>query len=418
MHSRACHWLLVAAGLVGGASGAWAQTPPATPPPPPVTAGWRDGFFIQSEKGDFRLQLGALIHADGRFAPGDDAETITDMFVIRRVRPYLRGRFAQHFEFYVNPDFGLGTLVLQDAYVDTVFSPAFRLRVGKAKTPFGLERLQPVSNILFFERALPTSLVPNRDVGLQVLGDLSAGLVSYAAGVMNGVSDGSSADIDTNDGKDLAGRVAVRPFVKDAANPLRGLTLAVAGARGRQSGALALPTYRTALLQQPYFSYLGSVADGVRTRYSPQLAYYYKRFGGLLEYVHSDVPVRKGAVLEDIGHDSWQIAGSWVLTGEAATDAAAGIRPRANFDFGAGHLGAFQVAARYHVLKVDERALTLNLATPGSSARAEAWTIGLNWYLTPNFKYVAGFERRVFDGDPDGARKPENAIVFRTQVNF
>ena len=58
------------------------------------------------------------------------------------------------------------------------------------------------------------------------------------------------------------------------------------------------------------------------------------------------------------------------------------------------------------------------MAAAGSSRKAEAWTLGLNWYLTQNFKYVVDFERTVFDGDADGPRKAENALVFRTQVNF
>jgi phosphate-selective porin OprO/OprP len=387
-------------------------------PSAPVTAGWRDGFFIQSDKGDFRLQIGALVHADGRFAPGDEDEAVTDTFAIRRLRPYLRGRFAQHFEFYVNPDFAGGTLVIQDAYVDTVFAPAFRVRLGKAKTPFGLERLQTVAYMLFFERALPTALVPNRDVGVQVLGDVAGGLVSYSAGVVNGVTDGGSGDVDSSDSKDLAGRLVVRPFIKRPAGPLRGLALGFAGTRGRQAGTGALPTLRTTSLQQPYFSYSGAVADGVRTRYSPQVSYVHKAFAGLLEYVHSELPVRKGSVAGDIGHGAWQLAGSWVLTGEAATDGSTGVRPRANFDFGGGHYGAFQIAARYHALTVDDRAFALNLAAAGSSAKAEAWTAGLNWYLTPNFKYVVNFERTVFDDGAELARRPENAVVLRAQVNF
>ena len=76
------------------------------------------------------------------------------------------------------------------------------------------------------------------------------------------------------------------------------------------------------------------------------------------------------------------------------------------------------MAARYHTLEIDERALTLGLATAGSSRKAEAWTVGLNWYLTPNFRYMFNFERTVFDDDPDGPRKAENGFVFRTQVNF
>ena len=31
---------------------------------------------------------------------------------------------------------------------------------------------------------------------------------------------------------------------------------------------------------------------------------------------------------------------------------------------------------------------------------------------------TAGLDPTVFDGDPDGPRKAENALVFRTQVNF
>jgi hypothetical protein len=42
----------------------------------------------------------------------------------------------------------------------------------------------------------------------------------------------------------------------------------------------------------------------------------------------------------------------------------------------------------------------------------------VNWYLTPNFKYVFNVERTVFDGGADGARPAENALAFRTQINF
>ena len=390
------------------------------PAPTPVTAGWSEGFFIQSGDGDYRLQFGVLLHADGRFALGEvpDSIAVRDMFLIRRARTSVRGRLARRFEFALNPDFAGGILVVQDAYLDTLFSPAFRIRVGKSKTPFGLERLQAVSAMLFFERGLPSAIVPNRDVGVQVMGELSGGVISYTAGVLNGVTDGASAaaDTDTNDGKDLAGRVAVRPFARDRASSLRGLVLAVAGTWGTQGGTSALPTFRTADLQQPFFSYSGAAADGGRTRFSPQVSYYHKAFAALGEYVQSELRVRKGDVLADVDHDAWQVAASWVLTGEAATDASPGVRPRANFDFGAGHLGAFQIAARYHVLTVDEEAFALNLASAGSSEKAEAFTVGLNWYLTPNVRYVVNYERTVFDDGRDGARLPENALVFRMQL--
>ena len=408
---------------------AGAQAPPAgaTPaqpaaPPPRVVAG-QDGFAIESGNGDFRLQIGLLVHADGRFAADDTNNQVVDTFAIRRARPYLRGRLARRFEFYLNPDFAGGTLVVQDAYIDTVFAPSFRVRAGKAKTPFGFERLHSASNLLFMERAFPNTLVPNRDVGVQVLGDISGGVVSYLAGVSNGVVDGGSGDLDTTDSKDIAGRFVVRPFNKAAAtNAARGLGLAISGSRGRQTGTGTLPTLRTVILQQTFFSYAtagtAATADGVRTRYSPQIWYFYKAFGGWGEYVHTDTPVRRGADAADVSHDAWQVAGSWVLTGEAATDAGAGVRPRVPFNFGNGGWGAFQVAARYHELTVDDEAFTFNLAAPGASRSAEAWTLGLNWYLTGNVRYTFNYERTVFDGDANGPRRAENALAFRTQINF
>jgi phosphate-selective porin OprO/OprP len=386
-------------------------------PAQPLVAAGQDGFALQSADGDFRLQIGLLVQADGRFAADDSDQQVVDTFAFRRLRPYLRGRFSRRFEFYFNPDFAGGSLVVQDAYVDTVFSPAFRIRAGKGKTPFGLERLHSASNLLFFNRALPTALVPNRDLGIQVLGDIGGGVVSYMAGLMNGVPDGGSADFDTADGKDVSGRVIVRPFAKAAASPLRGVGVAFSASNGKQTGAAALPSFRTQSAEQTYFSYNGVTADGVRRRYSPQAFYYFKQFGGFAEYVHTETPVRKAAVREEISHAAWQVAASWVLTGEAATDAAIGVRPRENFDFGNGHFGALQLAARYHTLAVDEQAIALGFAAPDASRTAAAWTAGLNWYLTGNFRYTFNFERTVFD-DNEGTRKPENAFVFRTQVSF
>ena len=398
-----------------------APAQPAPAAPPRITAG-QDGFAIESGNGDYRLQIGLFVHGDGRFALDDDNAQVVDTFAVRRGRPYLRGRIARRFEFYFNPDFAGGTLVVQDAYLDTIFAPAFRVRVGKGKTPFGMERLHSASNMLFMERALPNALVPNRDVGVQVLGDVKGGLVSYLGGVMNGVADGASADVDTTDSKDVSGRLMVRPFNNlPATHPARGLGVGISGSRGTATGTAALPTLRTQILQQTFFTYAtaaGVTADGTRTRYSPHAWYFNKAFGGWAEYVHTSTPVRRGAVAEDIGSDAWQVAGSWVMTGENATDAANGVRPRNNFDFGNGHWGAFQVAARYHELTVDDQAFTLALASPGASGKASAWTVGLNWYLTGNIRYVFNFERTVFDDDPDGPRHPENALGFRTQLYF
>jgi phosphate-selective porin OprO/OprP len=241
--------------------------------------------------------------------------------------------------------------------------------------------------------------------------------VSYAGSVGNGAPDGSSVDVDTNDGKEIAGRIVVRPFSPTSVSPLTGLSLALSGSRGRQTVATALPVYRSSgFLAQTFFSYSGATADGNRTRYSPYVSYYHKAFGAFGEFVHSELPVRKDAVSAVIGHDAWQAVAMLVLTGESASES--GVRPRANFDFGNGHWGAIQIAVRYHEIAVDRPAINLGLATAGSSRKAAAWTTGLNWFLTPAIKHVFQFERVVFDDGAAGARPAENVFAFRSQLNF
>jgi len=77
-----------AAELIPGAAAAQQAQ---TAPPPAITAGWNDGFVIQSADGNNRLQIGAILQADGRFSL-DEPETIVDTFVLRKARPVLTGR--------------------------------------------------------------------------------------------------------------------------------------------------------------------------------------------------------------------------------------------------------------------------------------------------------------------------------------
>jgi phosphate-selective porin OprO/OprP len=400
-------------GVTGSGSAAPEGQDDAGPARP--SAGSNDGLVIQSSDGEYRLRIGLLMQADGRFSFDGGNPESGDTFLVRRLRPTLRGRIGRVFEIYVNPDFAGGSLSLQDAYVDTRISPALVVRFGKMKTPFGLERLQSIGHTLFMEVALPSALAPNRDVGVQVLGEIAEGVLSYAAAVLNGVPGGSSADADSNDGKDVAARVTVRPFGKPSRKALSGLTVGLAGTTGNHSENA--PALRTPILFDTFARYSGVRADGRLNRYSPQASFYFKSIEAFGEYVHDAVPVERDGVRGGVSHDAWQLAGSYVLAGGAATDR--GVRPTANFDLRRGHLGAIQVAARYHTLELhDSGPLEGTLETPGSSLRARAWTVGLNWFPSSYIRYVVNFERTRFDRQVSIARPSANGLAVRGQVNF
>ena len=147
--SSVCVTGLVA--LVGAVPLAVAAPVSAQTPRPAVTAGWQDGFFVGSDDGAYRLTLGTVLQADGRFDV-DDPPATTSTFALRKVRPVMAARVARFFDMRLVPDFGGGTVVLQDAYVDARFSDALRIRVGKDKTPLGYELLIGDPFVLFTER--------------------------------------------------------------------------------------------------------------------------------------------------------------------------------------------------------------------------------------------------------------------------
>jgi phosphate-selective porin OprO/OprP len=179
---------------------------------PTLIAG-RDGFSLKSPDGEYLLRLRGQTQMDGRYFNADANRLGTNTFVIRRLRFIFEGTLAKFFDFKFMPDLAGGRLVLQDSYFDARIWQHLAFRVGKFKTPFGIERLQSHTNMLFIERALPNNLVPNRDIGLQLHGDFAHGILSYAVGVFNGVLDGGNNDVDLSDGKDFAGRFMFSPFI-------------------------------------------------------------------------------------------------------------------------------------------------------------------------------------------------------------
>jgi phosphate-selective porin OprO/OprP len=389
-----------------------AQTPPAAP----VTAGWQDGFFVQSADGNYRLLFGLVAQADGRFSL-DDPKPITNTFAVRKFRPTFSGRVARYFDFKLMPDLGNGQTVVADAYFDIRFSPKFRIRSGKDKSPLGYEMLIGDAFVLFTERSLATNLVPNRDIGVQAQGDLNPKFY-YAGGVFNGVPDGASSttDADTNNGKDLIGRFVVQPFrtTGTPTSSLSGLGFQIGASTGKQSGAL--PVFRTSV-GQTYFAYAtGATADGLRTRVSPSVFYYYRSLGVFGEYVRSAQQVGRAGVSDSFTNTGWDVTMSYLLTGEPASS---GItRPSKPFDPTTGAWGALQILTRYAVLDFDDAIFESGFAASGASEQATQFSVGLNWYPASVVKYYFSYERTAFEHGVSPDRPTENVILLRAQLGI
>jgi phosphate-selective porin OprO/OprP len=404
-----------------------------------------EGFSLANADKSYSLQFKGVLQVDSRTFFDDGGINGNDGFLLRRARPILQGTVARNFDFLFVPDFG-GTSGPQifDAYLNYRYNPALQLQAGKFKSPIGLEQLQADVDLLFNERALATDLVPNRDLGLALHGDLFEGIASYTAGVFNGVGDArNSSNFDFEDQRALECRIFFQPFKKTSLQAMQGFGFGLSGSYENMQGTnvAGLPSTTGGTLpgyftdgQQQFFAYNPTnnavvVAAGEHWRLSPQGYYYYGPFGFLAEYVISNQRVSRSVTppfaTESLEHRAWAITGSWILTGEDAVYKG-GVVPRHPFNPRQGDWGALQLVGRFAQLSIDDDTFPL-FSNPLSSARqATAWSIGLNWYLNRNVEFKASYSHTGFSGGGGPVasapaavtRQPEQVFFTRIQLAF
>jgi phosphate-selective porin OprO/OprP len=407
---------------------------------PKISLG-EQGFAFMSPNTNYIVQLKGVLQADSRTFFHDAGIVGNDSLLIRRARPILQGTVFRDFDFAFVPDFAGSSPQIFDAFVNYRYSPELQFQAGKYKAPIGLEYLEPDQFTFFNERALPTDLVPGRDIGFEVHGDLWGGVASYAVGIFNGVGDArNSGNSAFQDDKEIGGRVFFQPFLTTSVTPLKGFGFGVAGTyQGMQgTNTAGLPATTGGTLggfttdgQQQFFAYTNTVAaSGDQWRISPQGYWYYGPFALLGEYVSSDQRVSRVTpapiTSRTLDNTAWQIAAGWVLTGEDALYNGP-VAPRHPFNPANGGWGAFQVVGRYEELHVDSGAFPL-FSDPRASARsADAWAVGLNWWLNRDVRVNFDYSHTWFEGGGISSsssspaavtRKDENVLFTRVQLAF
>lgn len=383
-----------------------------------VTAG-KDGFGIKASDGSSQLKIKGYIQYDSRSWIDDNAPAQASGFLLRRIRPSIEGTVSKYFDFKFVPEFGQGAVSVQDAYFDAKFFPEFTVRAGKFAPPVGIERLQSSAATFFVENALPTNLVPNRDVGYEVYGNLWEGLFNYELGLFNGVSDGAAGDTDVDDYKDVAVRVYSHPFQYSDFGFLQGLGVGYAVISGDQfgiTGTTLVAPYKTPG-QQNFFTYTGTpLANGKHTRTSPQFFYSWGSLGILGEYVLSSQAIKNGANTATLSHNAWQAALVYALTGEVATNK--GLKPFKGLDPQNGTWGAFELALRVSELTIDPQAFPLFASSAASAQFAHSTGYGVNWYWNSNVKFSGTYEETLFTGGAAGGANRETEKVFFTRLQL
>ena len=399
----------------------------------PILAGWDGGFFLRSKDDQFSLRLTGQLQADYRGYENANDHADVDTFLMRRARFGLEANLFKYYEFRFLPDFGQGQSRIQDAYINIHYWDAFQLEAGKFKQPFSYEQLIQDRYVPTNERSIIDQLVPARDVGAMIHGQhLFGDRLDYGVSISNGEING---DGDTNQSKDVVGRVVVRPFAGwDVGALLRFFQPGISVTYGIEQEPAMPQTLRTPS-QVQWLTFNPAVrSDGPRYRLSPEGSYFFRSFGFMAQdypELHRYSPTGQGSALDrDVAFDGFHVTASLLLTGEERTTYSAPVAPLRPFDpcHPLSSPGAWELVARVSRLKVDDAAFQPGpgqLVNPArNSSGATEMTLGFNWYLNKNVRWQFNYEHDWFDDEVQIATTPpsryqhQDAVLVRLHVIF
>jgi phosphate-selective porin OprO and OprP len=393
------------------------------------------GFYIESADKAFSLRITGQVQLDYREYLNTKDKTDIDTFLLRRARFGLEATIAKYYEFRFLPDFGQGTTIVQDAYMNAHWWDALQLEVGRFKQPISYEQLIQDRYVPTLERSLMDQLVPQRELGAMVHGEsVFDNRLDYAVSMSNGEINGDSTDL--NNHKDVDGRVAVRPLNSSDLPPwLNYLQFGVSGGFGIEQEAINPATLRMPDTV-PFLNFNSTVrADGERTRLCPEFSYFYGPFGFMAQYYDEHQQMQPSATgagskfVIDVPFMGYTLLTTLFLTGETRTTWSEQIMPLRPFDprRPLSCPGAWEFVARVSRLDVDNvfEAGAAQLVNPkDNSNEAMEFTLGFNWYCNGWVRMQFNYEHDMF-GQPvllgttaANELKSQDSLFTRFQVIF
>jgi phosphate-selective porin OprO and OprP len=363
------------------------------------------GVRVDSPDRDFRFVLGGQLSADAAHYR-EDLSSLGSGTEMRRVRLTWDATLSSDWVLKGALELA-GGADLRSTYIEYVGFPNSSYQFGKFKEPVSLEEISSSKYSTFMERGLPNDLVPGRNVGIggQHYGD--------GWGVSGGLfAGGEDGDDERDEGLALTGRLHFAPkpgpdrsrhIGVSASHRALGDSRSIRFRARPESHVTGVRLVDTGLMEGvENVTWLGLEAALVAGPFSLQSEYL-------------SVGLERSGGRPDLRFDGWYAYTSWFLTGESRNyDAANGrfgrVSPRRSL--GQGGPGAIELGLRFSRLNLTDEEII------GGSQ--DNLTFGLNWYPTPNVRFMANYVK-VLDldrpaSDFDGDRP--SVIQIRGQADF
>lgn len=399
-----------------------------------ITHGPNGVFQFETEDGDFNFRLGGRIHADASFSNSDrfldsagNPIEANDGTEIRRGRMKFEGTFFKDWYLKTEVDFADNEVAIKDMFMQYHGLGFARVRVGEQKQAFSRELQESSNDLLFLERSVMNALnepTVDRALGVNVFahGESIFGLGenwSAQVGAYGDTVDPNKRNTLADEGWAVSSRVTFAPIAQKD----RVIHMGVAGNYRKPNDANNVNDrpltfrYETTHMSNLYLvrntindvhnvKMLGVEGHGLMGPFS---------VGG--EYTHSWIDRKGGA--SSLSFNGWYTEAAWTLTGESRIYKKGLFRrviPEKNFSLKKGGLGAWELAARYGEVDLNDDTF--------KGGKLGNFTVGLNWYPNPILRFMASYDKLITIKhspltDRDGSKADDlNTFMFRAQLVF
>jgi len=339
-----------------------------------VEAGWKGSLYVQDDDAGYKIKVGGRIMIDWIWT---DVDSIPNGTLFRRARLYTSGDIYHNVFYKIQLDFAGGDADFKDVFIGVKKIPLVSaILVGHQYEPAGLETITSSKVITFMERASVSTLMPERHTGFAMARQWPEDKFTLSIGGFQNSDNYGNA---RGDDYAVTGRFTFAPTNVDKGKKL--LHFGVSGSyRESPSGVFEQKA-------RPENPFAPQITSGVI--FANTLAL----FGGEFIGNWGPISVQSEAAFLSVESDSigtpmissWYVQGSYFITGEHRGykyGKGAGITPEKNFD-GTGGAGAWEVAARYSTLDMNDDQL--------QAGEFNIATAGVNWYLNPYTRVMLNY---------------------------
>jgi phosphate-selective porin OprO/OprP len=377
----------------------------------PLETEAQDGFIKWfSKDGNYKMWMDNRVQLDGYMFGSDQLNAIGNGITVRRMRFAVKAEFWKNWYGEVDLDFESSGTEIKDAYLKyTPDSGKWNVKAGHFKEGYGMETTTTSRYLTFMERSYANSFDPSRHLGFQynyfgdkvlLIGGLHFNTIGDAEEVE--ITKDANKDDGIDEGYSLTGRAVWAPI--NETDKLLHLGVAATHRTPKtywEDGAYRISTRSHSAVNRKKYVDTDDIAgvDNV-FGYTLELAGKYKNVMFQSEYKIHNVNMIEG---DDYSFNGYYLQGAMLLNGG-----------RHNYNKKEGEYtritpgsekGDIELALRYDYIDLNDYKQVGDEVTGITGGSAEGYTLGLNYYVNPNVKFMLNYTYHNHDRFANGKGK-------------